>query len=68
MQPNNKTHATGRQLLYSKDAQPFLIAGSGTLGWDQACSLINFEGATVFMALVGLSKSRRTRRERARSA
>lgn len=24
-----------RQLLYSKDAQPFLIAGSGTLGWDQ---------------------------------
>ncbi|KAG1907727.1 pyridoxal phosphate-dependent transferase [Suillus fuscotomentosus] len=24
-----------RQLLYSEDAQPFLIAGSGTLGWDQ---------------------------------
>ncbi|KAF9245281.1 pyridoxal phosphate-dependent transferase [Melanogaster broomeanus] len=24
-----------RQILYSKDAQPFLIAGSGTLGWDQ---------------------------------
>jgi len=25
-----------RDILYSKDAQPFLIAGSGTLGWDQA--------------------------------
>ncbi|KAH7890719.1 alanine-glyoxylate transaminase [Phlebopus sp. FC_14] len=24
-----------RQILYSKDAQPFLISGSGTLGWDQ---------------------------------
>ncbi|KIM56501.1 hypothetical protein SCLCIDRAFT_132517, partial [Scleroderma citrinum Foug A] len=24
-----------RKILYSKDAQPFLIAGSGTLGWDQ---------------------------------
>lgn len=24
-----------RQVLYSKNAQPFLIAGSGTLGWDQ---------------------------------
>ena len=26
-----------REILYSKDAQPFLIAGSGTLGWDQVC-------------------------------
>ncbi|KIJ15900.1 hypothetical protein PAXINDRAFT_176387 [Paxillus involutus ATCC 200175] len=24
-----------RNILYSKDAQPFLMAGSGTLGWDQ---------------------------------
>ncbi|KAF9221371.1 PLP-dependent transferase [Gyrodon lividus] len=24
-----------RNILYSEDAQPFLIAGSGTLGWDQ---------------------------------
>jgi alanine-glyoxylate transaminase/serine-glyoxylate transaminase/serine-pyruvate transaminase len=24
-----------RDILYSNDAQPFLIAGSGTLGWDQ---------------------------------
>jgi len=27
-----------RQILYSRDAQPFLIAGSGTLGWDQVSS------------------------------
>ncbi|KAG6334602.1 hypothetical protein ID866_4478 [Astraeus odoratus] len=27
-----------RQILYTKDAQPFLIAGSGTLGWDQVSS------------------------------
>ncbi|KAL4063151.1 pyridoxal phosphate-dependent transferase [Scleroderma yunnanense] len=24
-----------RQIVHSKDGQPFLIAGSGTLGWDQ---------------------------------
>ena len=24
-----------REVVYSKDAQPFLISGSGTLGWDQ---------------------------------
>ncbi|KAI0044520.1 PLP-dependent transferase [Auriscalpium vulgare] len=24
-----------REVLYTKDAQPFLISGSGTLGWDQ---------------------------------
>lgn len=23
-----------RQLMYTKDGQPFIIAGSGTLGWD----------------------------------
>ncbi|KAF7965327.1 hypothetical protein HWV62_44470 [Athelia sp. TMB] len=27
-----------REVLYSKDAQPFLIAGSGTLGWDQVAA------------------------------
>ncbi|KAL1703540.1 pyridoxal phosphate-dependent transferase [Schizophyllum commune] len=27
-----------REILYSKDAQPFLIAGSGTLGWDQVAA------------------------------
>lgn len=26
-----------REVLFTKDAQPFLIAGSGTLGWDQVC-------------------------------
>ena len=25
-----------RDVVYTMDAQPFLIAGSGTLGWDQA--------------------------------
>jgi len=24
-----------RDVLYTKDAQPFLVSGSGTLGWDQ---------------------------------
>ena len=24
-----------RDVLFTRDAQPFLIAGSGTLGWDQ---------------------------------
>jgi hypothetical protein len=27
-----------RDVLYTKDAQPFLISGSGTLGWDQVRS------------------------------
>ena len=27
-----------REVLYTKDAQPFLIAGSGTLGWDQVAA------------------------------
>jgi hypothetical protein len=25
-----------RQVLFTADGQPFFIAGSGTLGWDQA--------------------------------
>jgi alanine-glyoxylate transaminase/serine-glyoxylate transaminase/serine-pyruvate transaminase len=25
-----------RKVLYTKDGQPFLIAGSGTMGWDAA--------------------------------
>ena len=28
-----------RQVLFTQDAQPFIIAGSGTLGWDQVRSL-----------------------------
>ncbi|TIB74799.1 PLP-dependent transferase [Wallemia mellicola] len=27
-----------KELVYSKSAQPFIISGSGTLGWDQAAS------------------------------
>ncbi|CAE6369175.1 unnamed protein product [Rhizoctonia solani] len=27
-----------RQVLYTKDGQPFLVAGSGTLGWDMVAS------------------------------
>lgn len=27
-----------REVLFTKDAQPFLIAGSGTLGWDQVAA------------------------------
>ena len=26
-----------REVVFTQDAQPFLIAGSGTLGWDQVC-------------------------------
>jgi len=27
-----------RQLLYTKDGQPFIVSGSGTLGWDMVAS------------------------------
>jgi len=27
-----------REVLYTTSAQPFLIAGSGTLGWDQVAA------------------------------
>ncbi|CCO28423.1 Alanine--glyoxylate aminotransferase 1 [Rhizoctonia solani AG-1 IB] len=27
-----------RQVLYTKDGQPFLVSGSGTLGWDMVAS------------------------------
>lgn len=26
-----------RDVVFSAEGQPFLISGSGTLGWDQAC-------------------------------
>ncbi|KNZ77547.1 Alanine--glyoxylate aminotransferase 1 [Termitomyces sp. J132] len=29
-----------REVLFTKQAQPFLISGSGTLGWDQATNLV----------------------------
>lgn len=28
------------EVLFTEDAQPFLISGSGTLGWDQVCSFL----------------------------
>lgn len=28
-------YASYREILFTRDGQPFLIAGSGTLGWDQ---------------------------------
>ena len=40
-----------RDVLYTKDAQPFLISGSGTLGWDQASQSTLFEGVTGFDVL-----------------
>ena len=40
-----------RDVLYTKDAQPFLISGSGTLGWDQASRSISFERLTGFNIL-----------------
>ncbi|KAI0788790.1 PLP-dependent transferase [Abortiporus biennis] len=38
-----------RELLYSKDAQIFLIAGSGTLGWDQTASNLVEPGEDVLL-------------------
>ncbi|KAG2098228.1 pyridoxal phosphate-dependent transferase [Suillus discolor] len=38
-----------RQLLYSEDAQPFLIAGSGTLGWDQVSANLVEPGKNVLV-------------------
>jgi alanine-glyoxylate transaminase/serine-glyoxylate transaminase/serine-pyruvate transaminase len=29
-----------RKVLLTKDAQPFVVAGSGTLGWDMMVNLI----------------------------
>ena len=34
-----------RDVLYTKDSQPFLISGSGTLGWDQASRSIVIRNA-----------------------
>lgn len=38
-----------RQVLYTKDAMPFLIAGSGTLGWDQVASNLVEPGESVLL-------------------
>lgn len=29
-----------RKLLMSKTAQPFIVSGSSTLGWDMVCNLV----------------------------
>lgn len=34
--------SSSREVLYTKDAQPFLISGSGTLGWDQVNPYLAF--------------------------
>ena len=38
-----------RDLLFSKTAQIFLIAGSGTLGWDQVASNLVEPGEDVLV-------------------
>ncbi|KIJ62042.1 hypothetical protein HYDPIDRAFT_176791 [Hydnomerulius pinastri MD-312] len=42
-----------RNILYSKDAQPFLIAGSGTLGWDQVSSNLVEPGENALVVHTG---------------
>lgn len=37
-----------RDVLYTEDAQPFLISGSGTLGWDQVSGSTSPESSTEF--------------------
>ena len=38
-----------RRVLYTKDAMPFLIAGSGTLGWDQVAANLVEPGESVLL-------------------
>jgi len=38
-----------REVLYTKNAQPFLIAGSGTLGWDQVAANLVEPGEDVLV-------------------
>ncbi|KAH7926435.1 PLP-dependent transferase [Leucogyrophana mollusca] len=42
-----------RDILYSKDAQPFLIAGSGTLGWDQVSANLVEPGENALVLHTG---------------
>ncbi|PFH51052.1 hypothetical protein AMATHDRAFT_47442 [Amanita thiersii Skay4041] len=37
------------ELLFTKDAQPFLISGSGTLGWDQVAANLVEPGESVLL-------------------
>ncbi|KAI0644186.1 PLP-dependent transferase [Trametes meyenii] len=38
-----------RQVLFAQDAQPFIISGSGTLGWDQVASNLVEPGENVLV-------------------
>ena len=40
-----------RDVLYTKDAQPFLVSGSGTLGWDQVGRSTSLESLVWFNVL-----------------
>jgi alanine-glyoxylate transaminase/serine-glyoxylate transaminase/serine-pyruvate transaminase len=42
-----------RDVVYTKDAQPFLIAGSGTLGWDQVASNLIEPGENALVLSTG---------------
>jgi hypothetical protein len=56
-----------REVLFTKDSQPFLIAGSGTLGWDQVSDKFVSRIQFSLCPLGGL-QSRRTGRERSCSS
>jgi len=38
-----------REVLFTKDAQPFLISGSGTLGWDQVSANLVEQGENALV-------------------
>jgi len=42
-----------RDVLHTKDAQPFLISGSGTLGWDQVASNLVEPGENALVLNTG---------------
>ncbi|OCB86423.1 PLP-dependent transferase [Sanghuangporus baumii] len=42
-----------KEVLYAPNSQPFLIAGSGTLGWDQIASNLVEPGNTVLVLNTG---------------
>ncbi|KAM5530216.1 hypothetical protein V8D89_016104 [Ganoderma adspersum] len=42
-----------REVLFTKDAQPFLIAGSGTLGWDQVSANLVEPGESALVLNTG---------------
>jgi alanine-glyoxylate transaminase / serine-glyoxylate transaminase / serine-pyruvate transaminase len=42
-----------REVLFTKDAQPFLISGSGTLGWDQVAANLVEPGENALVLNTG---------------